>query len=185
MAKSVLVLVVFLLATIAVQAQGPAKVKKTNKKMEMPYEAEYSSQFKIGEDRLSLKVLELWKDFEENDIDRHLDYFSEDLTLDLADGTRFIGLQKILEETKSFRGSLSDYESVIEAYISLQSIDKDEDWVAVWGKDTFTNGMGAKEVNALHELWKFDKDGKVEYIRQYMSKPAAEAKADLDEDDEW
>jgi hypothetical protein len=72
MVKAIGMLMVFLFVGFAVEAQGPAKVKKVNKKMEMPYEAEYSSKFKIGDDRHSMKVLEIWKDFEENELDRHL-----------------------------------------------------------------------------------------------------------------
>jgi hypothetical protein len=185
MKTSILIVIVFLLSNFAAFAQGPSKMKRMSKKMEMPYEAEYSSKFKIGEDRHSLKVLELWKDFEENELNRHMDHFAENLVMDLSDGTRIEGRDKVMEETKGYRGNLSTYLSKVTGYVSLQSVDKNEDWVAIWGEDSFTDAEGNSDTASIHEIWRFNKEGKVDYIRQYLGKPVDVPDPEMEEDDEW
>jgi hypothetical protein len=183
MKTSILFAIVFLLSNFAAFAQGPSKMKRMSKKMEMPYEAEYSSKFKIGEDRHSLKVLELWKDFEDSDFGRHGDHLAEEVVIDLPDGTRLRGRDNIMVETKKYRDQLSDFSSKVVSYISLQSVDQDEEWVAVWGEDTFTKANGQNEVNLIHEIWRFNKDGKVDYIRQYMGRPVPVDDPEMEEDE--
>ncbi len=55
------------------------------------------------------------------------------------------------------------------ALVPLRSTDKNEDLVAIWGTETATDSQGRTHTNAIHELWSFDKDGKVKSIRQYTA----------------
>ena len=70
---------------------------------------------------------------------------------------------------------MSEAKSDVHGYMSFRSIDKEHDWVAIWGTENGTMKDGTKKSINLHEVWQFNKDGKVALIRQYSSKlPAAQ-----------
>ncbi|MBS9525427.1 nuclear transport factor 2 family protein [Litoribacter ruber] len=192
MRKCLALLIVFVLVAGLTFAQGPERLKKITKKTEMPYEAEYSSKFRMGDDRHSFKILEVWKDYEENMLDRNLEYFADDVTMEFPDGTRITGLEKLMEETKKHRDRLDNYQSKIVSYVSLKSVDKDEDWVAVWGEDIYTDEEGNKVVSPIHEVWRFNKEGKIDFMKQYHAMaipdevaPDYENMNRNDDDDDW
>ncbi|MEO8766275.1 MAG: hypothetical protein ABI416_18385 [Ginsengibacter sp.] len=133
-----------------------------------PYKAEYSSNFKIGSPAKSNIILNLWKDWDDNAFDRH-NYFADTVVMFFSDGSMIKGKDSCLAAAKSFRGSMSSAVSSIQAWIPLKSVDRDQDWVAIWGEEADTYPDGKKEVRSLHEIWRFNKAGKVDYMRQFSS----------------
>jgi hypothetical protein len=51
----------------------------------------------------------------------------------------------------------------------LKSVDRNEDWVAIWGTETDTYTDGKTDKKDIHEIWRINKDGKVDFIKQYSS----------------
>ncbi len=88
----------------------------------------------------------------------------------LPDGTMMRGKAANLEGAKKFRGTLKSSNSTIEAMLPLRSADKNEDWVAIWGTETNTWADGKVEKRDIHEIWRFNKDGKVDLMRQFQAK---------------
>jgi len=164
-------LLLFLCGVTVVVAQGPKKPKAKSMKPAMAYEAEYSSKFSIADETYSALVLDLWKDFEENDFERNKDYFAEDLVIALSNGEILNGRDLIINQTKEYRKSIKNYKPTLVSYISLRSDDKDENWVAVWGEDSFTDEQGITVKTDIHEIWRFNKDGKIDFMKQYAVIP--------------
>ena len=52
-----------------------------------PYVAAYTSSFKIGNPAYANKILELWKDWDDNQLNRHEAYFADTLTMWGPDGS--------------------------------------------------------------------------------------------------
>src|SRR5258708_26087419 len=108
---------------------------KTNygqQKMSYPYKATYSSDFKIGNPAHAKMILELWKDWDDNAFDRH-NYFADTVVMFLSDGGVLKGKDSCLAAAKRFSGSMSSATSVLNAWIPLKSIDRNQDWVALCG----------------------------------------------------
>jgi len=162
---------VLLIGANYVEAQGPKKPKAKSMKPVMAYEADYSAKFSIADDTYSSIVLGLWKDFEENNFERNVKYFAEDITAEFSDGEIVSGRDNLVNGAKAYRATLTDFSTKILSYISLRSDDKDENWVAVWGEDSFTDEKGNKVIHNLHELMRFNKEGKIDYMRQYIIDP--------------
>ncbi|MBD0331970.1 MAG: hypothetical protein ICV66_04885, partial [Chitinophagaceae bacterium] len=146
---------ILLLLTVESSAQQPqvktkddkVKVKSDEGKMKMkgegqmgnlPYTVGYSSNFIIGNPAYTRKVLELWKDWDENMLERHPDYFADTVNMIFADGTNVKGATNALNAAKQYRGSLASVESTIDAVMAVRSVDRNEDWVLVWGTGTET-----------------------------------------------
>ncbi|MBD0331016.1 MAG: hypothetical protein ICV66_00005 [Chitinophagaceae bacterium] len=179
---------ILLLLTVESSAQQPqvktkddkVKVKSDEGKMKMkgegqmgnlPYTVGYSSNFIIGNPAYTRKVLELWKDWDENMLERHPDYFADTVNMIFADGTNVRGATNALNAAKQYRGSLASVESTIDAVMAVRSVDRNEDWVLVWGTGTETDKNGNKKVIPLHEAWQINKDGKVATVLQYAAAP--------------
>lgn len=158
------------------------KIKDENGKMKIkgdgvnsnptyPYTAAYSSNFAIGNPAHAKMVLDLWKDWEDNAFDRH-DYFADTLVMYLPNGMVVKGKAANLEGAKNYRSSMSSSKATIDAWMPLRSIDKNEDWVAVWGTETNTFPDGKIEKKDVHEIWRINKDGKIDFMKQFVATTA-------------
>ena len=134
-----------------------------------PYVATYSSSFKMGNAEYANKVLELWKDWDDNQLNRH-DYFADTITIWLPDGSVTRGKAANLEGATKYRGSMTSAKSTIHAWVPLHSTDTNHDIVCIWGTEEDTYSDGKVEKKELHEVWWFNKDGKASMMRQWNSK---------------
>lgn len=150
---------------------GNMKMKmKGGDKMNYPYTAGYSSNFVIGNPAYAKMVLDAWKDWDENMLDR-TDFMADTIEWQLPDGSVTKGKAANLAAGKKYRSGLSGVVSTIDAFIPLKSTDKNENWVAVWGTETDTWPDGKIEKRDIHEIWRINKDGKVDFVKQYASQP--------------
>lgn len=171
-----LALVLLVTESVAQQKQKtkPEKVSMKEKGMNnrsYPYTAGYSSDFIIGNPANSKMILELWKDFDDNTFDRH-DYFADTAVMFLPDGSMIRGKDSILAGAKRVRGAMSSSTSTLDAWVPLKSVDRNENWVALWGTETDTAPDGTTNKTDLQEIWRINKDGKVDFMKQFASKPA-------------
>jgi len=171
MKKLTTFILVFLMGLTGVIAQGPKKPKKNSVKPVMAYEAEYSSRFSLADDTYTAIVLDLWKDYEENNFVRNVDHFADDIVAELYSGEVVTGKENLLKGAKVARNGVTDFSTKMISYISLRSDDKDENWVAVWGEDSYKDKDGKSVTNAIHEIMRFNKDGKIDFMKQYAVNP--------------
>lgn len=135
---------------------------------EMPYKALYSSDFRMGNPAYVKKILDLWKDWDDNLLDRH-DYMADTVVMMLPDGIVLKGKESAMSSSKAYRNTLGNVKSQLHAWIPLYSNDRKEDAVLVWGTEERTNADGKVENVDLHEVWWFNKDGKISVMRQWAA----------------
>lgn len=153
---------------------GEMKVKMEGGETKVyPYKADYSSQFAMGSQENAKKILELWKDYDANMLNTHADYFADTVTVDLPNGTRLKGKDSVLKAIGEYRTSQGKVESTVDAWISTKSLDRNEDWVYIWGLETATDATGKVTKNRIHEIWQLNKDGRVVYMAQFVATPPA------------
>ncbi len=136
----------------------------------MPYTADYTSNFTLGNQHYAAMVLDLWKDYDNNNFSAH-DYFADSIKVTLSNGMEINGKEQMMKAIGGFRSSMTSASSTIHAYVPLHSVDRNDDLVAIWGQESRTFPDGKSEVTELHEVWFFNKDGKVYLMRQWESKP--------------
>lgn len=147
------------------------KAEYSNTPLDLPYKAEYSSNFMPGNPAHGKLVLDIWKDWDDNVPDRHADMFADTVFMMFPDGQSVRGRDSAMFWAKKMRGTLTSAKSTIEAWMSTKSVDRNEDWVLVWGREEDEHMDGKKTTALLHEIWRINKDGKIDFMRQYMSKP--------------
>ena len=144
-------------------------INSTAQKKAARYKADYSSNFKLGNPAYVAKVLDIWKDWDDNELKRH-DYFADTVSMWMPDGSVTHGKANNLEMALKIRGSMTSSKSTLHAWVPLYSIDKKDNFVCVWGTEVDTYADGKVEKKELHEVWWFNKDGKVSTMRQWTSK---------------
>ncbi|MDO9375532.1 MAG: hypothetical protein Q7T76_14025 [Ferruginibacter sp.] len=126
----------------------------------------YSSKFEMGNAAFAQKVLDLWKDWDDNQFDRH-DYLHDTVLMIFPDGTVTRGKAENLAAAKKFRGTFTKVKSMIHAVIPMRSKDQKEEAVLIWGHEDDTLADGKVVGKDLHEVWWFNKEGKVTSMRQW------------------
>ena len=136
--------------------------------MSQTYTAGYSSKFALADASYSDKVLTLWKDFENNTLDKHIDMLSDTVSMILFSGDVVKGKAENLKDVKEFRNSIKDYKVTVDAWLSVKSLDRDQNAVLVWGDESFTDKDGKKVQQRVHEVWIFNSAGKISMMMQYQ-----------------
>jgi hypothetical protein len=137
----------------------------------LPYTAGYSSQFAIGNPEHSRMVLNIWKDYDNNTLDQSAAMFADTVRFEIADGQIVRGRDSVINVMKQVRGRYTSVNSTIDAYLPVRSTDRNEDWVLIWGRENNTGANGTT-TNIIHEIWRINRDGKIDYVSQYAAKPA-------------
>ena len=163
---------------VTTDSSGMASAKmSTSDPVTLPYPVTYSSQFEKSDDRNSQMILGLWKDFDNNTLDNAKDKFADTVSM-LMPGFEMVGVSRdsALASTKSYRSTFASVASRVDAVTALKSTDKNEEWVLVWGTEVHTNNKNVTDSVHLQETWRINKDGKVDYMMQYMRNTPAPKK---------
>lgn len=129
----------------------------------LPYKANYSSNFKMATHDLSTMVLQLYKGYEGNDFSNEA-WFADTVFVVLTNGQTVQGKETVLKLFKDARQSEGDTKFQFDAIIPLTSVDRKEDWVALWGNSTTSQGK-----SEFQAIWKINKDKKVAYIQFFQA----------------
>ena len=158
----------FMLASAAI-AQKPGAKPAANKMTNMPYKVE-NTNLKFGNSMYAMQVLQAWKAWDDNDLDKAPIAFSDDFWATMADGSVVKGKEAFLNGGKEYRNGFSSVSSVVHACTSLKSAEHpDNDAVVIWGTETDVKKDGTTQKVALHEIWFFNKAGKLFEFHQYAS----------------
>ena len=152
-------------------AKDSTTAKPAVAEVTLPYPVSYSSKFEIGDPENAKKILDLWKDFDNNTLDNSKAMFADTVTMEFADGGKMHGTRDtIIAEAKGFRSLFTSVTSSVDAVTSLKSIDKGDSWVNIWGKEVTVDKKGKKDSSQLQENWMLNKEGKVVWMFQYRAK---------------
>ncbi|WP_121353909.1 nuclear transport factor 2 family protein [Flavisolibacter nicotianae] len=156
------------------------KVKVTDSKVKMkeksagstaaaPYKAAMSADWVPGNAQYTQMVLMAWKGYDANQWDGADAMFADDVTASMPDGTVIKGRDNFLAALKAYRGTFTAVSSSLEAVTSLKSADQKYDVVCIWGTEADTRTDNTTQKVDLHEVWMFNKEGKVVFFKQYTA----------------
>ncbi len=172
-------IVAFLGLLAACNSNEPAKVDSmksgsdsatTNQDVTYPYQIQYSSKFEIGDPQQAKMILDVWKDWDNGNLANHKENFADSLEMHFADGSMMHSSRdSVLATGQSYRNMYASSVSRVDAVVPLKSIDKNENWVCVWGMETDTDKKGKVDSFYLQETWRFNKAGKTDLLYQFRA----------------
>lgn len=148
-------------------AEEPAEPKAMTPTNMYGFTPSYSTSFVMDDAKNTETVLALWRDWDNGDLSKSRPHFADSLSLFLADGTQMMGqTDSVLAGVQQYRSSLKNMKASVDAVFAVTSTDRNEDWVAIWGTEIYTNPQGKVDSTTLQETWRFNKDGKVDLMFQ-------------------
>ena len=136
--------------------------------MALPYLADYSSSFEMGDPEHTATILQgSWKDWEENKLDNMKNWVADTITAFHSSNRIVKGVDSMMAIWKRDRADYIAVADTIDAAFSVYSTDKKENWVLVWAREIGTKKDGTKDSVALMETWRINRDGKADMLLQY------------------
>ncbi|WP_423736322.1 hypothetical protein [Chitinophaga caseinilytica] len=137
-----------------------------------PFTPDYSSDFEIGDPRNAMTLLNMYKNWDNNTMNNSKDYFAQTDTMIFSDGSMFTGNRdSLILMANNVRRQMGTVVDSVHAWVPLRSRDHNEEWVLIWTREISTDAKGRKSTKELHEIWRFDKDGKINLMYQYEQQP--------------
>ena len=147
-------------------ATGVAEAPKKTVALSIP--ASYSSSFEMGNpDYTAVIVQGSWKDWQDNKLDNMKNWMADTIVAFNSNDIMVKGLDSMMAYWKRDRAGYSSVIDSIDAATAVYSADKKENWVLVWAREIGTKLDGTKDTSAIMETWRFNKDGKADFLLQY------------------
>jgi hypothetical protein len=154
----------------------PAETPSPAPAINMPYTAGYSSQFVLGDQKNSEKLLTLFKQWDENKVADGKTMFGDSVHF-YADKWEFHGTNdSFMTVSKKQRANYKEVKTVVQAWIPVHSTDKNEDWVLVWSTAYTTDMKGKVDSANYQDTWRINKDGKFDLMYDYQQRVPEPAK---------
>jgi hypothetical protein len=152
--------------------KAPDSTSQKQSNLTYPYTADYSSDFEMGDAKNAQTLLELYKNWDNNTLDNSKSVFAENDTMYFSDGSMFAGSRdSLFVIANKMRGQMGTVVDSIHAWVPLRTRDKNEQWVAIWTREISTNAKGVKKSKEMHEVWRFDNNGRINLMYQYEQQP--------------
>ena len=136
------------------------------------YTPDYSASFSIGDVKNAETVLALYKSWDSGNLDPMKGSFSDSVEFYGSDGNIVAARRdSAMAMMQALRNKYSEVKNTVHAVFPVKSADKNENFVCIWATEYFTDKKGKKDSTQLQETWRFDKDGKVNWVLQYSAKP--------------
>ena len=133
--------------------EGP-KDSATKSDITYPYKAVISSDMSIGKPEHAKLVLDMFKAWEEGQMDGMRAMLADTVEVTFSDGMVFRGTaDSLLAFGKQMRTNYSDINTTIYAWESVHLNNINEDYVLVWANDYVTDKAGKIDSTANHSYW--------------------------------
>lgn len=135
-----------------------------------PYEPVYTSGYEKGNPLYAKEVLTIWKEWETGDVKHRSESFADSLRLILPNTIVNGKRDSVLSVFGKRRKAYTDVQCYIDSWMPVKAKDNGEELVLLWGRQDCTNGK-KRDYLVLHEIWTFNKQGKIKQLVQYLTSP--------------
>lgn len=160
-----------LLLAIGCRNAAPPVTDEKDSALYYPYAPAYTSGFDKGKDIYGKTVLDFWREWETGDVMKTRSFFADSIRFILADDIFRGASEEVLKKFKARRARYSDVQFHIDYWMPLKATDTGQDMVFVWGRQDCTKLNGEREYMVLHQIWLFNRFGKITEMKHYLTHP--------------
>lgn len=147
------------------------KGKERPENVYYPFAPIYSNNFEKGDPQNAEKVLQVWRQYETGRVSHTAKLFADSIRLILPDKILLGKKDSILKLYEGKRNGYSNMQSFVYSWMPVHVKDKNEDMVFVWGLYDGTKLNGDRDYAMVHEIWRFDNNGKIKELEQFRTHP--------------
>jgi len=138
-----------------------------------PYTIGYSSNFEKDDPKNAETLLALWKAWDNGDLSAAKDMFADSVEMHFSNGsTMHATRDSVIADAQKIRSTFASAVSSVDAVMASKSVDKNEHWALIWGKEVDIDKKGKVDSSYLQETWRFNNDGKADLMFQYRQAAA-------------
>lgn len=168
--KNYFLFLLILTTAACTNSAKPTIIAKKDTTLYYPYDAIYS-ELEHGNPVNAQKVLEVWRFYETGNMQSTGKYFSDSLTLIFLDNIYSGKRDSILNIWQKRRDRYYGVQSYVDTWLPVHAKQTGEDMVLLWGRQDCATKDGQRPYLILHEIWRFDKAGKIRSVDQYLTHP--------------
>lgn len=140
--------------------------------MNLPYTAQYSSQFTMGDPKITEKILTLFKQWDDNKLAEGKSLFADTVHF-YTNNWEFHGTRdSFFTVSQKQRDNYKEIKTVVHAWIPMHSTDKNEDWALIWSTAYLTDNKGKLDSTNFQDTWRLNKNGQFDLMYDYEAKSA-------------
>jgi len=144
--------------------------------LKMPYTATYSSQFTITDQKISEKILTLFKQWDDNKLADGQSMFGDSIHF-YTNNWEFHGTRdSFFTVSQQQRKNYKEVKTVVHAWIPVHSTDKNEDWALIWSTAYTTDTKGKVDSASYQDTWRLNKNGQFDLMYDFEAKAPVPAK---------
>lgn len=136
-----------------------------------PFAPIYSNEFDPGKPEYARMVLQVWRQYETGSMKPEWKSFADTIRLILPDKILHGHKDSILQLYQQRRDRYINMQCFISSWLPVHFTDEGDDVVYVWGIYDGTFANGDRDYAMVHEIWRFNKDGKISELEQFRTHP--------------
>ena len=165
--STLLLAAAFCISSAIANAQTSPVVQTSNTTDQSPYKVALT-KLSFGNDQYTKFVLNAWKAYDDNRLDDIGFIISDTVFASFPNGQTVKGKDAFMQGLRAHRGQFASAVSRVTACTTLKSPDNPlNEYTLIWGEELDTKKDGTVQRFSLHEVFVFDKTGKVAQFYQY------------------
>jgi hypothetical protein len=131
----------------------------------------HSNEFEKGQPQHAMRVLQVWRQYETGNVKKESASFSDSIRFILPDVVWNGKKDSVLSLYQKRREGYSNMQSFVYSWMPVHVSDEGDDMVWVWGLYDGTRKNGQRDYAIVHEVWRFDRNGKIKELEQFRTHP--------------
>lgn len=167
-------LIVLIFAFLSVKCNNNRQAHSTTETKDTaiyyPYSPVYS-ELEPGNPNHSKIVLEIWRQFETGNLMSAANKFADTISLVFKDEIYYGKRDSILAIYKKRRDAYESVQCYVDSWLPVHAKQTNDNLVLVWGRQDFIVHNKKRDYLVIHEVWNFNKQGKIRSMVQYITHP--------------
>ena len=167
-------LIILTLGFLLMNCNNRKEIATTSEKKDTtiyyPYSPIYS-EFEPGDPNHSKTVLEIWRQFETGNLMSTANKFADSISLIFKDKIYYGKRDSILAIYKNRRDAYENVQCYVDSWLPVHAKQTGDDLVLLWGRQDCIIHDKKRDYLVIHEVWNFNKQGKIRSMVQYITHP--------------
>lgn len=168
--KLIIAILTFLFVNCNNKKESTTPPEKKDTVIYYPYSPIYS-EFETGDPKNSKTVLEIWRQFETGNLMSTGNKFADSISLVFKDKIYFGKRDSILAIYKERRDAYENVQCYVDSWLPVHAKQTGDDLVLLWGRQDCISQNKKRDYLVLHEVWSFNRQGKIRSLVQYITHP--------------